>query len=68
VYRTGEVPLKVYRMEIDSGKMTPLRELIPADSAGVVTIAPVVTNYAGSQFAYSYYQTLSALYVISGLK
>jgi Tol biopolymer transport system component len=68
VYRAGEAPMKVYRMEIDSGKMTLVRELIPADSAGVVTISPVVTNYKGSQFAYSYYQTLSALYVISGLK
>jgi len=68
VYRAGEVPSKVYRMEIDTGKMTLVRELIPADSAGVVTISPVVTNYKGSQFAYSYYQTLSALYVISGLK
>jgi eukaryotic-like serine/threonine-protein kinase len=68
VYRAGEVPLKVYRMEIDSGKMTLVRQLVPADTAGVVTISPVVTNYKGTQFAYSYYQTLSALYVISGLK
>jgi Tol biopolymer transport system component len=68
VYRAGEVPLKVYRMEIDGGKMSLVRQLVPADSAGVVTISPVVTNYQGSQFVYSYYQTLSALYVISGLK
>ncbi len=68
VYRVGDVPLKVYRAEIATGKMTPIRELIPADPAGVVSIAPVVTNLAGSAFAYSYYQTLSVLYVISGLK
>lgn len=68
VYRPGQVPLRIYRLEIDSGKMAPVRELVPSDSAGVVTIAPVVTNYRGSEFAYSYYQTLSALYVISGLK
>jgi Tol biopolymer transport system component len=68
VYRAGEVPLKVYRMEIESGKMSLVRQLVPADSAGVVTISPVVTNYKGSQFVYSYYQTLSVLYVISGLQ
>jgi hypothetical protein len=68
VYRLGEVPLKIFRLEIGTGKMTPVRELVPPDSAGVVTIAPVVTNFKGSEFAYSYYQTLSALYVISGLK
>jgi hypothetical protein len=28
----------------------------------------VITNTDASEFAYSYYQTLSVLYVISGLK
>lgn len=68
VYRVGDVPLNVYRCEIASGKMTPVRQLIPADPSGVVSISPVVTNLDGSTFAYSYYQTLSVLYVISGLK
>jgi hypothetical protein len=68
VYRVGDVPLEVYRCEVASGKMTPIRNLIPADPSGVVSIAPVVTNDQGSAFAYSYYQTLSVLYVISGLK
>jgi uncharacterized protein YndB with AHSA1/START domain len=68
VYRVGEVPVKVFRLEIASGKLTLVRELVPGESAGVVTISPVVTNYKASQFAYSYYQTLSALYIISGLK
>jgi len=68
IYRVGDIPLKVYRCEISSGKTTPIRDLVPADAAGVVSVAPVVTNIEGSAFAYSYYQTLSALYVISGLK
>ena len=68
VYRVGDVPLKVYRCEIPSGKMTAIRDLIPADPSGVVSISPVVTNYHGSAFAYSYYQTLSVLYVLSGLR
>ncbi len=68
VYRVGDLPLKVYRCEISSGKMTPVRDLIPADPGGVVSIAPVVMNLQGTAFAYSYYQTLSVLYVISGLK
>ena len=68
VYRVGDVPLRVYRSEIPSGKVTAVRDLIPADPAGVVSISPVVTNHDGTAFAYSYYQTLSVLYVISGLK
>jgi hypothetical protein len=33
----------------------------------VVSIGPVITDVNASEFAYSYYQTLSVLYVISGL-
>jgi hypothetical protein len=68
VYRLGDVPLRVYRCEINSGKRTLVRELIPPDAAGVVSVAPVASSLDGSAFAYSYYQTLSVLYVISGLK
>ncbi len=67
VFRQGEVPLKIERLDIATGKMTPVRELVPADLGGVVSIGPVITNVNADEFAYSYYQTLSVLYVISGL-
>jgi Tol biopolymer transport system component len=67
VYRTGELPMKVQQLDIATGKMKPVRELVPTDLGGVVSIAPVITNVNASQFAYSYYQALSVLYVISGL-
>jgi len=67
VFRQGEVPLKIQRLDIATGKMKPVRELVPADLGGVVSIGPVITNVNASEFAYSYYQTLSVLYVISGL-
>jgi serine/threonine protein kinase/Tol biopolymer transport system component len=68
VYRPGEVPLNVYRLEVASGKMTLVRDLVPPDRTGVVSISPVVGNGDGTEFAYGYYQTLSDLFVISGLK
>ena len=68
VYRTGELPLKVQEVDIATGQMKPVRELAPADLGGVVSIAPVITNVDASEFAYSYYQAFSVLYVISGLK
>jgi Tol biopolymer transport system component len=66
-FRPGEVPLKIERLDIATGRMKTVRELIPADLGGVVSIGPVITNVNASEFAYSYYQTLSVLYVISGL-
>jgi hypothetical protein len=68
VYRPGEVPVSVQRLDVATGKMKPIRTLVPADRAGVVSIAPVVTNPQASEFAYSYYQATSILYVISGLR
>jgi eukaryotic-like serine/threonine-protein kinase len=67
VFRSGEVPLKIQRLDIATGKMKTVRELVPVDLGGVVSIGPVITNVNASEFAYSYYQTLSVLYVISGL-
>jgi serine/threonine protein kinase/Tol biopolymer transport system component len=67
-YRPGEIPAGVYKISLLSGAKTLIQELQPETSAGLVTVKPVVTTRDGSRFAYSYYQVLSVLYVISGLK
>jgi hypothetical protein len=66
-YHEGEFPSKVYALNLASGKETPLRELKPGSPAGVAMVAPVVVSRDGKNFAYSYNQTLSVLYVVSGL-
>jgi len=66
-YHAGEFPSKVYALNLAAGVETTLRELKPGASSGVVTVAPVVASRDGKSFAYSYNQTLSVLYVISGL-
>jgi eukaryotic-like serine/threonine-protein kinase len=68
VYGCSQVPLKIYRLDIASGNLSLVRELTPTDRAGVIRISPVVTDTKASQFAYSYFQTLSVLYVVSGLR
>jgi len=67
-YHVGEFPSKVYKVKIATGKETVVRELKPAVPAGVVMVAPVVVSGDGTRFAYSYNQTLSVLYLISGLQ
>jgi len=66
-YHVGEFPSKVYKLNLAGGKETPLRELKPGAPAGVAMVAPVVVSRDGRNFAYSYNQTLSVLYVVSGL-
>ena len=67
-YRPGQIPLKVYKIDLASGQKTLIQELQPVSTTGVVSIAPVVVSRDGSRFAYSYYQVFSVLYVISGLR
>ena len=67
-YRTGELPSKIYEVEIATGKQTVLQQLRPGEPAGVVIVAPVVVSRDGTRFVYSYNQVLSVLYLISGLR
>jgi hypothetical protein len=66
-YRVGELPSNIYKVEIATGKESFVQRLLPGEPAGVVVVAPVVVSRDGSRFLYSYNQTLSVLYIISGL-
>ena len=67
-YQAGELPSKIYKVDIATGKETMMRELRPGSPAGVVTVSPVVVSRDGTRYAYSYNQTLSVLFLISGLQ
>jgi Tol biopolymer transport system component len=67
-YHVGEFPSRVYSFSLATGQEAPLRELKPESPAGVVMIAPVIVSRDGKSFAYSYSQTLSVLYLVSGLR
>jgi eukaryotic-like serine/threonine-protein kinase len=66
-YHWGEFPSEVYKVEIPTGKETPVHELTPSAPAGVVIVAPVTVSRDGKHFAYSYNQTLSSLQLITGV-
>jgi eukaryotic-like serine/threonine-protein kinase len=67
VHRGGEMPARVFRLEISSGKKELWKTLMPADAAGVPEIG-VVPTPSGEAYAYSYVRTLSDLYLVGGLK
>jgi len=66
-YHRGELPANIYRFDIAAGKETTVWQLKPAAPAGIADVAPVVVNHDATRFAYSYNETLSSLYLISGL-
>jgi serine/threonine protein kinase/Tol biopolymer transport system component len=67
-FTAGEIPTKVYKVNITTGEKTVIQDLQPETGAGAVLITPVVANADISRFAFSYYQVLSVLYVISDLQ
>src|SRR6266542_539240 len=68
VYRRRELPAKVYRLDVATGRKELLRELMPFDAAGVRAISPPLVTPDGKSYAYAYIRTLSDLYLVEGAK
>ena len=67
VYQTGEVPARVYRVDLAAGKRTLWKQLVPGDPAGVATIGPILVTPDGKSFVYGFHRTLADLYLVEGL-
>jgi Tol biopolymer transport system component len=67
VFAQGQLPAKVFRLDLATGKREPWREILPMDPAGVVTIVPLLFTPDGRSYVYSYPRILSQLYVGEGL-
>ncbi len=67
-YRAGELPGRLYRIDLTTGVEQVVRTLLPPDPAGVWRIHPVVVTPDGRTWGYTATQTLSELYVYSGLR
>jgi hypothetical protein len=66
--RLTDLPGRIYRLEIATGEVKVVRELSPADPAGIWRIHPVRVTPDGSAYAYTYAHRVGALYVFEGLK
>jgi len=68
VYKPGDLPAKVYRLDLATGHRTLWKELIPSDSAGVSRLGPIIITPDGKSCLYGYHRVLSDLYLVEGLK
>jgi Tol biopolymer transport system component len=68
IYRGGELPAKVYRLEIATGNRVLWKELTPPDPAGVEFVGPVLPTPDGKSYVYGYRRLLSDLYLVEGLQ
>jgi Tol biopolymer transport system component len=63
-----EVPLKVYRWDLQTGQKEFWKELAPDERAGVYNIGILSVTPDGNWYSYSYVRDLSDLYMVEGLK
>jgi eukaryotic-like serine/threonine-protein kinase len=68
IYQPGELPAKVYRLELATGKRVVWKQLMPSDPAGVERIGPILLTPDGRTYVYGYHRTLSDLYLVEGLR
>ena len=68
LFRRGQVPGNVYRVDIATGRRDRTIPLHPPDTAGIYSIAECAITPDGQAYAYSYTRVLSELYLAKGLK
>jgi eukaryotic-like serine/threonine-protein kinase len=68
IYQPGELPARVYRLDLQSGQRTLWKELIPSDPAGVENIGPIYITPDAKTCVFGYHRMLADLYLVEGLK
>jgi len=68
VYRRAELPARVYRLDLATGRKQLWKELMPADPAGVISVAAVQISADESSWIYNYRRVLSDLYLLQGIE
>ena len=68
VYNPGDLPSKVYRLNVAAGEKQLWKVLMPADGAGITDLGPILITPDGKSYVYEYGRTLSDLYLVDGIK
>jgi Tol biopolymer transport system component len=68
VFRPGDPPVDVFRVDAATGARDPWKRLAPADAAGVESVSRVFLTEDGNGYVYGYGRRSSDLYVVEGLR
>jgi Tol biopolymer transport system component len=67
IYRPRERPLKLFKLNLATGKKEAEKEIVPADSAGIRGPINVLLTPDGRGYIYAFTRSLSDLYLVTGL-
>ncbi len=68
VVKEGQLPTKIERLDLETGKREPWKELSPGDPAGVFSIEPILMTGDGKAYIYSYRRLITQLFLVEGMK
>jgi hypothetical protein len=68
IWKRGDIPARVSKIDVGTGRREVWKDLLPADPAGVERISNVLVTPDGKSYAYCYARLLSDLFVVEGLK
>jgi len=68
IYQPGEIPARVDHLDLQTGKRTLWRQLMPSDPAGVETIGPILMTPDAGTCVFGYHRMLADLYLVEGLR
>ena len=66
--RSGDLKMRIERLDLASGKRTFVREVTPADPTGVGQLSALQVTPDGRAYCYSFMRALSRLYMVDGLR
>jgi len=66
-FRKGEMPIRIYRVEVATGKREFFKQTAPPDNAGIEDVTQLRITRDGRAYVYSCFTVLSDLYVAEGL-
>jgi eukaryotic-like serine/threonine-protein kinase len=68
VYQPGELPARVFRLDVKTGQRTLWKQLMPSDPAGVENIGPILMTPDAKTCVFGYHRMLADLYLAEGLR
>src|SRR6202008_2273317 len=68
VSQPGELPAQVDRLDLETGKRTRGKQLMPTDLAGVETIGPILMTPDAKTCVFGFHPMLADLYLVEGLQ
>jgi hypothetical protein len=67
VYRRGEMPFHVFRLDLSTGRKEPLNVVAPADTSGAAR-SHILFTPDGKSYVYEVTRPLCELYLVEGLR